>query len=447
MITAVVLFKAEKGKIPGLANQLGAIEDVVEVLSVTGEYDLMAKIQVREYESLSDIVTDKMQSIDGVVATRTMMAFKTYKFHELAVGAPSAMVVPPSAGETAEALESGKKTIKPILTKLTENFNLEKGEIDSLIDAINAGDLSDVQIAGFLVGLLSKGPSIKEVAYIAQAMRRNCIPIKVSLKSNLTDTCGTGGGLTTFNVSTANAILTAAAGVPVAKHGSRSISSPSGSADVLEALGVNIDQTPEKAARMIEEIGISFIYAPNFHPVMLKVFGPENQLGIKTIFFTIIGPLINPAGARNHTIGVYKPELVHMMADVVAEMDFNHVIVAHGLDGLDEISLIGRTSIAEIKGKKVKYYEVSPEDFGLKRCTLAEIAGGSPAFNAEVIRNIFSGAEKGPRRDFLTLNNAAALYVSGKAESIQDGLALSRSLLDSGAAQRKLQELVEKSNA
>jgi len=146
---------------------------------------------------------------------------------------------------------------------------------------------------------------------------------------------------------------------------------------------------------MIEEIGISFIYAPNFHPVMLKVFGPENQLGIKTIFFTIIGPLINPAGARNHTIGVYKPELVHMMADVVAEMDFNHVIVAHGLDGLDEISLIGRTSIAEIKGKKVKYYEVSPEDFGLKRCTLAEIAGGSPAFNAEVIRNIFSA----PRRD------------------------------------------------
>jgi anthranilate phosphoribosyltransferase len=136
-----------------------------------------------------------------------------------------------------------------------------------------------------------------------------------------------------------------------------------------------------------------------------------------------------------------------MMADVVAEMDFNHVIVAHGLDGLDEISLIGRTSIAEIKGKKVKYYEVSPEDFGLKRCTLAEIAGGSPAFNAEVIRNIFSGAEKGPRRDFLTLNNAATLYVSGKAKSIQDGLAISRSLLDSGAAQRKLQELVERSNA
>lgn len=447
MITALVQFKVEQGRIPGLANLLGGIEEVVEVLSVTGEYDLMAKIQVREYESLSDIVTEKMQNLEGVLATRTMMAFKTYKFRELAVGAPAGMIAAPEAAEeAAAALENGKKTIKPILAKLTENFDLERSEIYSVIDAVNAGQLSDVQIAGFLVGLLSKGPSIKEVAYIAQAMRRNCIPIRVSVASDLTDTCGTGGGLTTFNVSTANAILTAAAGVPVAKHGSRSISSASGSADVLEALGVNIDRTPEQAARLIEEVGISFIYAPNFHPVMLKVFGPENQLGIKTIFFTIIGPLINPAGARNHTIGVYKPELVNMMANVVAEMDFNHVIVAHGMDGLDEISLIGKTSMAEIRGRQVKFYDITPEDFGLKRCSLSDIAGGSPEFNAQVIRNIFSGAEKGPRRDFLVLNNAAALYVSGKTPSIRDGIELSRSLLDSGAARKKLEELVEKSN-
>jgi len=447
MITALVLFKAEKGKIPGLANQLGAIEDVVEVLSITGEHDLMAKIQVREYESLCDIVTEKMQNIEGVLATRTMMAFKTYKFHELAEGAPLGMIGPEPTEEAAAAVENGKKTIKPILSKLTENFDLERNEINSVIDAINGGQLSDVQIAGFLVGLLCKGPSIKEVAYIAQAMRRNCIPIKVSTGSELTDTCGTGGGFTTFNVSTANAILTASAGIPVAKHGSRSISSSSGSADVLEALGVNIEQTPEQAARLIEDVGISFIYAPNFHPVMLKVFGPENQLGIKTIFFTIIGPLINPAGARNHTMGVYKPELVNMMAEVVAEMDFNHVIIAHGMDGLDEISLIGKTSLAEIRQKHIKYYEVTPEDFGLKRCALADIAGGSPEFNAQMIRNIFCGAERGPRRDFLVLNNAVTLYVSGKAPSIQEGIELSRSLLDSGAAERKLQELVEKSKA
>ncbi|HOL60205.1 MAG TPA: anthranilate phosphoribosyltransferase [Syntrophales bacterium] len=447
MITALVLFKVEKGKIPSLANDLGAIEEVVEVLSITGEYDLLAKIQVRDYDILSDIVTEKMQNLEGVKETRTMMAFKTYKFHELAEGAPATMMAAPSEEEAWAMVENGRKTIKPILAKLTENFDLEKNEIDSVIDAINAGQLSDVQIAGFLVGLLSKGPSIKEVAYIAQAMRRNCVPIPISIKSELTDTCGTGGGLTTFNVSTANAILTAAAGVPVAKHGSRSISSPSGSADVLEALGVQIDQTPEQAARLIEEIGISFIYAPNFHPVMLKVFGPENQLGIKTIFFTIIGPLINPLGARNHTMGVYKLELVNMMANVVAEMDFNHVIIAHGLDGLDEISLLGKTAIAEIKQKKIKYYEVTPEDFGLKRCTISDIAGGPPEFNAQVIRDIFAGKEKGPRRDFLILNNAATLYVSGKAPSIREGMDLSRSLIDSGAAMRKLEELVEKSNA
>ncbi|MGD0275548.1 MAG: anthranilate phosphoribosyltransferase [Syntrophales bacterium] len=447
MITALVMFKVGKGMIPNLATQLGSIEEVVEVFSITGEYDLMAKIQVREYEHLSDIVTEKMQNTEGVLSTRTMMAFKTYKFRELAEGAPTALVVLLSAQEVATTIENGKHTIKPILAKLTENFDLGKSEIYDVIDAINAGQLSDVQIAGFLVGLLSKGPSIKEVAYIAQAMRKNCIPLRVSVEKELTDTCGTGGGLTTFNVSTANAILMASAGIPVAKHGSRSISSPSGSADVLEALGVNINQTPEQAARLIEDIGISFIYAPNFHPVMLKVFGPENQLGIKTIFFTIIGPLINPAGARNHTIGVYKPELVNMMANVVAEMDFNHVIVAHGMDGLDEISLIGKTALAEIKQKRIKYYEVTPEDFGLKRCSLEDIAGGSPEFNAQVIRDIFSGAERGPRRDFLVLNNAATLYVSGKVSTIKEGIEMSRSLITSGAAQRKLEELVDKSHA
>ncbi len=445
MITALVLFKLEKGRTPSLATQLGAIDEVVEVLSITGEHDLMAKIQVRDYELLSEIVTEKMQNLPGVLSTHTMMAFKTYKFHELDVGAPTALVAP-RPPENATPTDDGRKTIKPILSKLTESFDLDQGEISAVIEAINAGKLSDVQIAGFLVGLLGKGPSIKEVAHIAQAMRSVCVPMTVSVSSELTDTCGTGGGLTTFNVSTANAILTAAAGVPVAKHGSRSISSGSGSADVLEALGVNIDQTPAQAARLIEQIGISFIYAPNFHPVMLKVFGPENQLGIKTIFFTIIGPLINPTGARNHTIGVYKPELVSMMADVVAEMDFNHVIVAHGMDGLDEISLIGKTSLAEIKQKQIKYYEVTPEDFGLKRCTLEDIAGGSPELNARTIRDILSGADRGPRRDFLVLNNAATLYVSGKAPSIRAGIDLSRSLIDSGAARRKLEELVERSH-
>lgn len=448
MITALTMFKVEKGMIAKLAPRLGAIDEVVEVLSTTGEYDLIAKIQVREYEGLSDIVTEKMQNIEGVLSTRTLLAFKTYKFSGLAEGAPATLVAPStSAEEMAETIELGRQKIKPILSKLTQNFDLERSEIYSVIDAINAGELTEVQIAGFLVGLLSKGPSIKEVAYIAQAMRNNAVPIKVALDSDLTDTCGTGGGLTTFNVSTANAILTASAGVPVAKHGSRSISSSSGSADVLEALGVRIDLTPEQASSLIEDCGISFIYAPNFHPVMLKVYGPENQLGIKSIFFTIIGPLINPLGARNHTIGVYKPELVSLMADVVSEMDFNHVMVVHGMDGLDEISLIGKTSVAEVKNKQVRHYEISPEDFGMRRCGLEDIAGGAPASNAQVILDIFQGKERGPRRDFLVLNNAATLYVSGRVPDIKEGIEMSNSLIDSGSALEKLKELAAKSNA
>nr|HID60036.1 anthranilate phosphoribosyltransferase [Desulfobacterales bacterium] len=446
MITALVLIKAEKGMISKLAAKLGEIDEVVEVLSITGEYDLAAKIQVREYETLSEIVTESMQNIEGILSTRTMMAFKTYKFSGLMEGAPP-RAAPTLPEPTPPAkMEEGRKIVKSILSKLTQNFDLERNEIYSLIDAINNDMVSDVQIAGFLVSLLAKGPSIKEVAYIAQAMRKNCVPMRPSVSGEMTDTCGTGGGLTTFNVSTANAILTASAGVTVAKHGSRSISSSSGSADVLEALGVNIDLTPEQATALIEEIGVSFLYAPNFHPVMLKVFGPENQLGIKTIFFTIIGPLINPAGARNHMMGVYKPELVSMVAEVVAEMDFNHVIVAHGLDGLDEISLLGKTSIAEVRGKEIKRYEITPEDFGMRRCNLEDIAGRDPEFNAQIIRDIFSGTERGPRRDFLVLNNAATLYVSGVVPSIREGIEKSSSLLDSGAAMKKLEELIKRSN-
>jgi len=446
MITALVLIRTEKGMIPKVASQLGEMEEVMEVLSVTGEYDLVAKIQVREYESLSEIVTIKLQETEGMLSTKTMMAFKTYKFIGLAEDFPPG--IPISVKEDILSLEAqeGKKIAKSILSKLTQNIDLKRDEIFSFIDAINNNLISDVQVAGFLVALLVKGPSVKEVASIAKAMRKNCISIHPSVAGEMTDTCGTGGGFGTFNVSTSNAILTAAAGVPVAKHGSRSISSSSGSADVLEALGVNIEIGPDEACRLVEEIGISFLYAPKFHPVMLKVLAPEEQLGIKTIFFTIIGPLINPAGARNHMLGVYKPELVPMVADVIAEMDFNHVIVAHGMDGLDEISLTGRTSIAEIQGGKIKRYEITPEDFGLRRCRLEDIAGGDPDFNAAIIRDIFSGAEKGPRRDFLWINNAVTLYVSGVVPSIAEGIEKSRQLIDSGAAMKKLEELVRLSH-
>jgi anthranilate phosphoribosyltransferase len=444
----MVSFKVKKGALTRVATELSAIEEVAEVYSTTGAYDLLAHVQVREYENLSDVVNDKIASLRGIKDTVTVTAFKQYKFRRLNEGAPAVDAAPPPPGDEVQVqLARGRKAIAPVLAKLADNFNLDRTEIFSVVNAINAGELSDVQIAGFLVGLTNKGPTVSEVAAIADAMRRVAVPLDVHVEGELSDTCGTGGGLTTFNVSSANAILSAAGGVKVAKHGSRSISSSSGSADVLEALGIDIDLTPERAAHLIETVGVGFLHAPTFHPIMGRVFGPEHELGIKSIFFTIIGPLINPAGARNHSMGVYKPELVSMMAQVVAEMDFNHVLIAHGVDGLDELSLLGRTSIADVKGGKIRYYEVSPEDFGLQRCTIADLAGGSPETNARIIRDLFTGRETGPRRDFLLLNSGATLYVNDKADSIADGIALARRLLDSGAANAKLDELIAASRA
>ncbi|MSQ60940.1 MAG: anthranilate phosphoribosyltransferase, partial [Betaproteobacteria bacterium] len=283
-----------------------------------------------------------------------------------------------------------------------------------------------------------KRPTADEIAAIARAMRDNCVQIQPKVTGNLTDMCGTGGGMTTINVSSANAILTAAAGVPVAKHGSRSISSSSGSADALEALGVKVELAPKQGERLIEQVGISFLYAPSFHPLMLKVFFPEQALGIKTIFFTIIGPLINPAGAPHHLMGVYQPHLVDLVADVVTRLPMKHVVVAHGMDGLDEVSILGVTKIAEIKNGEVSKYEVAPEDFGLKRAKFEDIKGGDPQYNAKVIRDIFEGRDRGPRRDFLVLNNGFALYVAGAAPNPAQGMRMAAENIDSGAASRKL---------
>jgi anthranilate phosphoribosyltransferase len=328
------------------------------------------------------------------------------------------------------------------LGRLTRRENLTDAEVTEFIENMRDGVVSEVQIAGFLVALLAKGPSPYELAAIVRAMRANCVLIDPQVEGNLTDMCGTGGGLKTFNVSSANAILAAAAGVPVAKHGSRSISASSGSADALEALGVNVELTPEQGKQLIEEIGISFLYAPNFHPLMLKVYFPELALGIKTIFFTIIGPLINPAWAPHHLLGVYQPHLVELVGKAAAEMEFKHVVVAHGVDGLDEISILGPTKIAEVKGTSVEQFEITPEDFGFERARFEDIEGGDPAFNAGVIRNIFHGKDQGPRRDMLVLNNAWALYVAGAVASPEEGVKRAQENIDTGRAADKLEELV-----
>ena len=335
--------------------------------------------------------------------------------------------------------------MREIIGKLVERRELLQEDIDLFVDGIREGKVSDVQIAGFLVGLLMKGPTTREIAAIARAMRRNAIRVRPKVNGALVDTCGTGGGLLTFNVSTANALLSAAAGVYVAKHGSKSISGPSGSADALQALGIAIDLTPKQAERLLEEAGFAFLYAPLFHPVMLQVFGPENELGIKTIFFTIIGPLINPADARRHVLGVYRPELVEQVAEVVTELGFEHALIVHGLDGVDEISILGETKLAEVRNGKVDVYTIAPEDLGKRRCGLEEVRGGDPEYNAKVIREIFEGKERGPKRDFLALNAGATLYVAGKARSIAEGVRMAEEILDSGRALAKLEEIASKS--
>jgi anthranilate phosphoribosyltransferase len=318
-----------------------------------------------------------------------------------------------------------------------------------LVTAINNDEISDVQIAGFQVALLMKGASLPELAAFAQAMRDNCVPLRPRIPAGkeLMDTCGTGGGLSTFNISTATAIVAASAGIPVAKHGSRSISSLSGSADVLEALGVEIHLSPEHAAYMIEKIGISFLYAPLFHPVMGKVLPPEQDLGIKTIFYTIIGPLINPAFAPRHVLGVYKPELLDTVAYVARELGYTRAMIVHGTDGLDEISLLGETSVRELRDGEILEYQIAPEDFGMERCSLEDIKTGTPQANAETIRGVFARKIDGPRRDAIVLNSAGALMTGDVVENFKDGIVLARELIDSGAAETKLLELAEMSHS
>lgn len=336
---------------------------------------------------------------------------------------------------------------KDILSKTTTHQELSEQEVFQLIKAIKNDEVSDVQIAGFQVALLMKGASLEEIAYIAKAMRENCIPLKPNVKCDLMDTCGTGGGLSTFNISTATAIVAAAAGIPIAKHGSRSISSLSGSADVLEALGVNINLTPAKAEKLIEEIGIAFIYAPLFHPVMCKVLPAESDLGIKTIFYTIIGPLINPAFATRHILGVYKPELLDTVSYVAKELGYTYAMFVYGLDGLDEISMIGKTRIKELKDGKINTYEIQPEDFGMDRCILDDIKTGTPQENAKTIQGVFSGEITGPRRNAIVLNAAGALKIGGKATGFKDGIILANEIIDSGTAAKKLDQLRVMSNS
>ena len=336
--------------------------------------------------------------------------------------------------------------------------SLGREEARDVMGEVLAGKCTDAQIAALLIALRMKGETIEEIVGFAEAIRAAAAPLPISrngtdalavsgtgrdalAEESLIDTSGTGGDASgTFNISTATALVTAGAGVRVAKHGNRSISSKCGSADVVEALGVNIQLTPEQAAECLREVGICFLYAPNLHPAMKQVQGVRRELRLRTMF-NLLGPLTNPARANGQVVGVYSPELVEKLAEALSMLGLRRALVVHGLDGLDEITITGKTRVAEARDGSVRSFEVEPEEFGFARATLDEISGGDAAENAAIIRAVLGG-EESPRRSIVLLNAAAALVAAGKAEHIAGAVPLAMKSIDSGAAAGKLAALV-----
>jgi anthranilate phosphoribosyltransferase len=305
---------------------------------------------------------------------------------------------------------------------------------------IMEGNATAAQIAAFIVALRVKGESIQEIVGLVRTMRSYGGRVEVS--QEVLDTCGTGGDRAgTFNVSTAAALVCAGAGVPVAKHGNRAASSRCGSADVLEALGVRIDLPPEGVGRCIEEAGIGFCFAPIFHPAMRHAGPPRKELGVPTIF-NFLGPLTNPAGATRQALGVADAKMLDKMVDALAHLGSSHVLAFHGEDGLDELSTSGPSRVLELKGGRISEWRVEPQDLGLPAADLASLAGGSPQQNAEVLRDVLGGRQ-GPHRDIVVLNAAAGLMAAERADSLEGGIQIAADAIDSGAAERTLDRLIE----
>lgn len=335
--------------------------------------------------------------------------------------------------------------IKEALAKIVSGNDLSRNEARGVMSEIMRGEATPAQIGSFLTGLRMKGETVEEIAGCAEAMRENAIPVK-SRRNVLVDTCGTGGDSSgTFNISTTVAFVAAGAGLAMAKHGNRSISSKCGSADLLEALGVNIEINAEQIARCIDEIGIGFMFAPVHHPAMKHAMGPRKELGMRTIF-NILGPLSNPAGAKRQLLGVYDPNLTEPMAKVLLALGSEEAFVVHGADGLDELSITGINRVSHLHNRHVVSYDLDPRELGLKKSTPDVLAGGTSQDNAAITRAIFNG-EKGPKRDIVLLNAAAALVAGSKADNLQEGLSLAAQSIDSGRAFKKIGELVAMSQS
>ena len=327
----------------------------------------------------------------------------------------------------------------------TEARDLSGDEMTAIMTTIMTGEATPAQIGGFLIGLRLKGETVEEIAAAASVMRQLSTRVNVSC-AHLVDTCGTGGdGSGTFNISTASAFVAAGAGAHVAKHGNKSVSSTSGSADVLEAAGVNLKLTPEQVGQCIEQVGVGFMFAPAHHSAMRHAIGPRREMGVRTIF-NVLGPLTNPAGALNQVIGVFSADLVEPLAQVLKRLGSKHILVVHAEDGLDEFSLASSTTVAELKDDQVRSYSVSPADFDMAQTDLAALKVSSALESLMLIRSVLDN-EAGPARDIVALNAGAAIYSSGLAPDLASGVAAASLAIENGSARTAFDGLVEMSNS
>ncbi len=331
---------------------------------------------------------------------------------------------------------------KDILRKLSRFEDLNKSELQEALTDIVEGRSTEGQIGAFIMGMAMKGATVEEITAAAEKFREWATPVPYSNPEELLDTCGTGGDrVDTFNVSTMTAFVAAAAGARVAKHGNRAVSSRCGSADFVEALGAKVELPPEAALKLLEETNITFLFAPIYHPAMKSVAKVRREIGVRSLF-NLVGPLSNPAKARRQLVGVYDPNLVGPLAEVLKNLGVVRGFVVHGMEGLDEVSLSGPTRVGEIKNGKVELYEVLPEDFGLKRVPVEELAGGDCKRNVEIFYRILEG-EKGPAADFVVLNSAFALTAAGLVDDPSDGVKLAKETIESGKVKKVVERFVE----
>lgn len=335
--------------------------------------------------------------------------------------------------------------IREAIEKLVNRIDLSEADTTDVMNQIMTGEATPLQVASFLTALRMKGETVDEITGAAKVMRAKAHRVRVGARTVL-DTCGTGGDQKgTFNISTTVAFVVAGAGVNVAKHGNRSVSSQSGSADVLGALGVKVDASKDRVEECIARLGIGFLFAPLLHEAMKYAVGPRRDIGIRTVF-NLLGPLTNPAMASHQLLGLYSGELVGTVARVLKNLGSVRAMAVHGVEGLDEISLCGPTKVAELRDGEVKEYIIEPEELGLRRCRLSDLYGGSAEQSATIVRRVLAGGN-GPTRDVILLNSGAALYVSGSASTIKEGMDLAAQSIDSGKARHKLEQLAALTNA